>query len=174
MLQQESITTSSAHNQEGNTSRVTFDVTWDHVSSWVKELSTFLKENEIVPDVILGVSRGGLTPGVMLSYSLNIPFYPLVISTRDFKDEFSFLTNIYEDIRRLKMKYKSILIVDDISDEGATLSFIKNGFNLSSDSSVKILVSTLVYKTKSKVVPDYTLITWNGNDMWFVFPWERL
>ena len=40
--------------------------------------------SEYMPQVIVGIARGGLTPGVMLSHWLNLPFKPIHASLRDF------------------------------------------------------------------------------------------
>jgi hypoxanthine phosphoribosyltransferase len=38
------------------------------------------------PEVIVGISRGGLTPGVMISHWMNLPFKPIQAALRDFPE----------------------------------------------------------------------------------------
>ncbi len=51
------------------------------------EICALIEKDDFVPDVIVGISRGGLIPGVMISHKLNIPFKPVHASTRDFPHE---------------------------------------------------------------------------------------
>ena len=71
------------------------------------------------PDYIVGISRGGLLPAVMISHYLNIPMKPLQVSLRDHEGCVSDL-GMAEDA----FDGKNILIVDDINDQGNTLNWI--------------------------------------------------
>lgn len=66
------------------------------------------------PDYIVGITRGGLIPGIMLSYYLDIPFHALG------HDESN--TWMAEDA----FDGKNILIIDDINDTGTTFETIAN------------------------------------------------
>ena len=50
-------------------------VTWDEVDQLVFKLYKQLKDQDI--DKVVGISRGGLIPGVMLSHWLDAGFEPL-------------------------------------------------------------------------------------------------
>ena len=65
------------------------------------------------PAVIVGIARGGLTPGVMISHWLNLPFKPIHASLRDFPHWEAYLP---------KPTDKRVLVVDDICDSGETFS----------------------------------------------------
>ena len=69
---------------------------------------------------IVGISRGGLIPGVIISHALDIPFEPLQWQTRDgdLKDTLSIALKSTEDPN-------DILFVDDICDSGLTIGQIK-------------------------------------------------
>ncbi len=71
------------------------------------------------PDYIVGISRGGLLPAVMISHYFDIPMKPLQVSLRDGGDCVSDL-GMAEDA----FDGKNILIVDDINDQGTTLNWI--------------------------------------------------
>jgi len=71
------------------------------------------------PDYIVGISRGGLLPAVMISHYFDIPMKPLQVSLRDGNDCVSDL-GMAEDA----FDGKNILIVDDINDQGSTLNWI--------------------------------------------------
>jgi len=69
------------------------------------------------PDVIVGVSRGGLLPGVMMSHWMKKPFKPIKAALRDFPE--------WEDYLPRKTD-KRVLIVDDVCDSGETFHKIRN------------------------------------------------
>ena len=73
------------------------------------------------PDYIVGLTRGGLLPAVMISHYLNIPMQSLDVSLRDGGECTSNL-GMAEDA----FAGKNILIVDDINDQGSTLNWIMN------------------------------------------------
>lgn len=100
------------------------------------------------PDYIVGITRGGLIPAVMISQYLNVPMYTLGVSLRDGEGGESnlwmaedalgpnskerFIENpvdvsgILEAASDLLENgtYTNILIVDDINDTGATFNWI--------------------------------------------------
>jgi len=73
------------------------------------------------PDYIVGLTRGGLLPAVMISHYLNIPMQSLDISLQDGGECVSNL-GMGEDA----FEGKNILVVDDINDQGSTLNWIMN------------------------------------------------
>ena len=97
------------------------------------------------PDYVVGITRGGLIPAVMISQYLDVPMHTLNISFRDgeggpesnlwmAEDAYGYVP--YEgtelpavrDPNRVTTNpavRKKILIVDDINDSGRTLNWIK-------------------------------------------------
>ena len=89
------------------------------------------------PDYIVGLTRGGLVPAVMLSHYLDVPLHTLNVSLRDGNGRESnlwmaedALGYIQEEDRKanggwkhLASKRKNILIVDDINDQGTTINW---------------------------------------------------
>ena len=101
------------------------------------------------PDYIVGLTRGGLIPAVMISHYLNVPMHALSVSLRDndtapesnlwmaedalgpnsrerFIENPADVAGILEAASDLLENgtYKEILIVDDINDTGATFNWI--------------------------------------------------
>lgn len=71
------------------------------------------------PDYIVGLTRGGLLPAVMISHYLDVPMQSLDVSLRDGGECTSNL-GMAEDA----YNGKNILVVDDINDQGSTLNWI--------------------------------------------------
>ena len=52
--------------------------TWDEQLSDTDDICDQIEKDKFLPDVIVGISRGGLIPGVMISHKLNIPLSPFM------------------------------------------------------------------------------------------------
>mgnify|MGYP004004155773 FL=1 len=80
------------------------------------------------PDYIVGITRGGLIPAVMLSHYLNTKMHTLDVRLRDSDDEPESNSWMANNAYNFK---KNILIVDDINDTGETINWIKKDWELS-------------------------------------------
>ena len=98
------------------------------------------------PHYIVGVTRGGLIPAVMLSHYLNVPMHTLKVSLLEGSDDdcesnlwmsedaFGYVPKEEQEIIKSRWdvsKKKNILIVDDINDTGATFNWIKKDWQSS-------------------------------------------
>ena len=108
------------------------------------------------PDYIVGITRGGLTPAVMISHYLDIPMKSLDISLRDGgdcvsncgmaedalgyprqervvadKNDIGAVLDAASDLLEEGENYKNILVVDDINDTGATFNWLMNDWQAS-------------------------------------------
>ena len=82
----------------------------------VHDINRQLLHDKWIPEVILGISRGGLYQAVLLSQYLNRPLLPICYHTRDFSDIVN--TLIPSDLSQ----YNNLLVVDDICDSGKTFA----------------------------------------------------
>ena len=103
-------------------------------------------------ECIYGIPRGGLPIAIHLSHALNIPCK---------YGNFNFFT----------VPYKTIMIVDDISDTGKSfMSSLRAGY--ATNENLKILTAALHIKAETKVVPDFYIDEYDTK-FWLVYPWER-
>ena len=74
------------------------------------------------PDIVVGLTRGGLVPANMISQYFDVPLETLKVKLRDIKpgEENESKANL----ANLAYTGKHILVVDDINDTGATLDHI--------------------------------------------------
>lgn len=127
-------------------------LSFDSFQRCISEICRQITNSQWRPDYVVGISRGGLLPAVMISHYLNVPMKPLQVSLRDGGDCVSdcgmaedalgypkqerFISDAELDIGRALgaasslleegENYKNILIVDDINDTGATFNWIMN------------------------------------------------
>ena len=137
-------------------------VTWDDVRANLWSLIEQLQDEPI--DLIIGISRGGLIPGVMLSHRLEVPFQPLQWQTRDDTKERDFLSLVSLD----KMKNigpENILFVDDICDSGKTITEIR--------SQLPHGRWAVLYSKMDNMGIDFIGKRVYNNKQWIVFPWEK-
>jgi hypothetical protein len=128
-----------------------------------------LKQDDFVPDIIVGLSRGGLIPGVMISHYLDVKFMPLSWSTRDHAMRTSDAA-LAEDALTQK-----ILIVDDICDTGRTFSEIKENWQSCVRDTIPwhttVRFASLHFRNGANTNVEYRGETVNGPE-WIVYPWE--
>jgi adenine/guanine phosphoribosyltransferase-like PRPP-binding protein len=120
------------------------------MTSLVGKICRELALSDWKPDYIVGITRGGLIPAVMISQYFNIPLHTLNVSLRDSEigpesnlwmaedalgpnsrerliEDSNDIGSILEAASSLLEEggtYKNILIVDDINDQGTTLNWI--------------------------------------------------
>ena len=149
----------------------------NHISSICRDLSL----SDWRPDYIVGITRGGLLPAVMISQYFSIPMQSLDISLRDGGGCVSNL-GMAEDA----YDGKNILIVDDINDKGATLNWIMADWpsgcfpdDLKWDTvwnnNVRFAVVVDNLASQCQVGMDYVGMEVNKaeKDVWIEFPYEE-
>lgn len=145
-------------------------VSWEDIENWCSTIRDKVVEN-FSPDVIVGLSRGGLVPARILSDSLWI------------KDLLSVKTEhwgitatksgeaVLNDPGKLNLRGKKVLVVDDITDTGQSMKLAYD-FVKSQDPR-EVRTATMLHITRSEFVPDFY-----GEEVssekwtWFIFPWN--
>ena len=133
---------------------------------------TYLRDLEILQgqvrttkvDVIVGLVRGGLIPAVSLSHALDIPMFTFdphcLHADGQPRDE------IYLPISPGAIR--KVLIVDDIADNGITLTKAKDFFKHRGFAVTTACVH--LNKEKSSIVPDHYVNDSKG--IWVCYPYE--
>ena len=143
---------------------------WNEMRRDVNTLCREILLDGFNPEVIVGLSRGGLTPGVIMSHWMQKQFKPLKSSLRDFPE--------WEDYLPKKTDER-VLIVDDICDSGETFDRIKSyikgpRINQPLELPVEVRFATLWWNNECNVEPHYYVneIAKDSTGTWIHFPWE--
>ena len=177
-------------------------VTWDDVQRQTQEILRQIQQDNWLPDYIVGITRGGLTPANLLSQYLDIKMHTLDVRLRDgdgevesnlWMSEEAFGYNSTQD----KVKgarwdpglRKKVLIVDDINDSGATIKWIvedwqsscspgnheecKSVWNTVWGNTVRFAVLYNNLASDSDVNYSAQEINKIEDPSWIVFPWEE-
>jgi xanthine phosphoribosyltransferase len=162
----------------------------EFVKSGVLEIARQMFKQDFRPDYIVGLTRGGLIPGVMLSHYLDLPFYALDPRESNLwmaEDAFGYVPADDQEVikSRWDISYrKNILIVDDINDRGNTFKNLKEDWRsgclpkedaaLNSVWHRNVIFAALIENQASDFDADFVGLEINKveNPEWCVFPWE--
>jgi uncharacterized protein len=143
-------------------------MTWDELGHGVRELATAAHADGFVPDLVLGIARGGLLVagalgyalGVKNTFTMNVEFYTGI-------DERLDMPMILPPVPELiDLEEARVLIADDVADTGLTLMLVKD-FCAGKVGEVRCAV--LYEKPRSAVRCEYV---WRRTDHWIDFPWS--
>jgi uncharacterized protein len=150
------------------------------------------------PDYVVGITRGGLVPAVMISHYFDVRMEALKVSLRDggecesncwmAEDAFGYVPTEERGESGTQVdpaKRKNILVVDDINDTGATINWIMNDWKSSClpnhsawdhvwGNNVRFAVLFDNLSSESKIAVNYSAETINKaeQDVWIDFPYE--
>ena len=99
-------------------------VSWQEFQALVNKICRDINNSDWRPDYIVGITRGGLLPALMMSHYFEVPCQTLKVSLRDDNDCESNLWMAENAFGHELDRPANILIVDDINDTGATLNWI--------------------------------------------------
>lgn len=168
------------------------------VKGWVHEIIRSMATDGWRPDYVVGLTRGGLVPALMLSQYLDVPMETLKVSFRDAdanpesnlwmaEDAFGYVPEGERVLADFDYNFhaKNILIVDDINDTGATLQWIQEDWRSTcmphddrwEDVWGNNVRTAVLINNEASDFTDVDYAGLNINKMeepiWCVFPWEN-
>ena len=151
----------------------TINYDWHNVDKAIQSIAMQMYESEWRPDYIVGITRGGLVPAVILSHMTNIPMHTLCVQLAAEGLEENTESNI--KMAGDAINNKNILIIDDINRGGDALEWIINDWALSEESLHKnVKFASLIMHPNSKVDTDYFYEELDTDvENWVNFPWEQ-
>ena len=158
------------------------EYTWEGIEIGVNSIAMQMFKDEWRPDYIVGITRGGLIPGVLLSHTTDIPMKTLCVQLKS--DGLEEVTEHNVQMARDALKNnKKILIIDDINRGGDAISWIIDdwqdaigmvGDYKSESWHTNVRFASLIDNPNSKVPMDYCNeeIDLDEEELWMEFPWE--
>jgi len=175
-------------------------LTDDQIKKGVHDIIRQMSADNWRPDYIVGITRGGLIPAVLMSHYTGMRMETIDVRLRDSENSpehalwmaeeaYGYDDKDYYDPamghnKTSELKRKNILILDDINDTGATFNWIKQDWQASclpSDPSWNsiwgnnVRFATIVNNIASPFEINYSSIEINKaeEDTWVVFPYEE-
>ncbi len=134
-----------------------------------REVARKIKKEKFKPDYIIGITRGGWIPSVLLSDELGIKNLLSIkiehwgiTAQRDKKAHLVVPLN-------LDLEGKKILLVDDLTDTGESIQLALK--HLKEKKVREVKVAALIHKAQSKFIPDFfaqRVEQWK----WIILPWN--
>ncbi len=140
-------------------------INWPEYGSLAEALAVKVSSSHEVFDLVVGIARGGIPVAMVVSDRLNVPI--------DFINVKSYTGIARRGAPRIvstlteNISGKSVLLVDDLVDQGDTLAFLKS--HLESMGPKRLRTAVLFKKPWTKTEPDYFL---ESVERWIVFPFE--
>ena len=136
----------------------TRNLTWLDVESYCYELANIVRSRKWEFDSIYAITRGGLFPALMLSHLLHIKLVDTICISSYQETEKHAISAI-----KLAEPGKDALIVDDISDTGDTLAYLRRSCNCKMMTIIAKPAGAHLASAYARLVPQET---------WVNFPWE--
>lgn len=141
------------------------DVSWNDFHSLVKALVRAVAPWK--PQIILPIGRGGYYPGTLMAHMLQTEIYPVRLSRRE-RDVVVRATPEWLLPPSPAVAGHRVLVVDEISSTGETLSIVRE--RVREMKAIEVRTAVLYAHVRGVDVPDYiALIT----DDLVINPWDR-
>jgi hypoxanthine phosphoribosyltransferase len=144
-------------------------LTWQAFGDGSRELARAILADGFRPDVVVAIARGGMLLAGALAYAMGIKSCGAL--------NVEFYTDVHETLPdpvllppmldAPALEGKRVLLVDDVSDSGRTLSMVLQ--LLRSTTGAKVRSAVLYTKPGTIQQADYT---WARTDRWIDFPWS--
>lgn len=145
------------------------------IKSGVLDIVQQMYKDNWRPDYIVGITRGGLIPAVLMSHYTGIKMHTLDVRLRDGDDECETNCWMAEDASN----GKKILVLDDINDTGETFKWIKQDWEGSVVDDIDwgntVRFAAIIDNAPSEMDVEYSSIEINKleDPSWIVFPFEE-
>lgn len=154
---------------------------WTQINNAIQDIAMAMYKDTWRPDYIVGITRGGLIPAVLISHMTDIPMHTLCVQLGTDGLEENTESNCWmsEDA----FAGKNILIIDDINRGGDAMDWIMKDWQASCLPSAvdqwdktwhhNVRFASLLSSPNSIVDTDYFSVEFDDElEHWIQFPWE--
>ncbi|WWO95296.1 MAG: phosphoribosyltransferase family protein [Candidatus Dasytiphilus stammeri] len=149
-------------------------VSWETIEQLSLNIASIIREQKIPYDCIIGISRSGWIPAVIIAHNLGVRELTSICIKRNQTDKINSekVSPHIIDIGLMTEKYLNWIVIDDIVGTGETIKLIRNKFAIPNRS---IFVASLFFNSKNgdcnkinRLVDYYA----KEEKEWIRFPWE--
>ncbi|WWO98691.1 MAG: phosphoribosyltransferase family protein [Candidatus Dasytiphilus stammeri] len=149
-------------------------VSWEKIEKLSLNIASIIREQNIPYDCIVGISRSGWIPAVIIAHNLGVRELTSICIKRNKTDEINSekITPKIIDIGLMAEKYLNWIVIDDIVGSGETIKFLRNKFYLPNRS---IFVASLFFNSQNGDISKINrLVDYYAKEEqeWIRFPWE--
>jgi hypoxanthine phosphoribosyltransferase len=141
---------------------------WNEVQKAAENLAKKIKKSGFKPDYLIGITTGGLYPLALLAKKLDCKSILTISAKSESKDGKKRVEAIY--LPKINLKRKRVLLIDDITNSGATLIKISNIITEHYQPKALRTATLGANMDMAKTTPDYYELVEKGD--WIKFPWE--
>ncbi|HEX9260935.1 MAG TPA: phosphoribosyltransferase [Candidatus Bathyarchaeia archaeon] len=141
--------------------------TWNNIQRMLHNQAERICKSSFKPQIILGISRGGLVPARVLSDLLENRNLAIVwLESLQVVDGDKRPQMLVQALS-IDVAGKKVLIVDDVADTGRSLITVKQ--HVLQNGAEETRIATLYFKPWSELKPEYYE---KETGRWIIFPWD--
>ncbi|MDT8271685.1 MAG: phosphoribosyltransferase family protein [Desulfomonilia bacterium] len=145
-------------------------LSWEEVEELLWKIYLDLKASNFNPDVVIGVARGGLAPArILVDYLQKKYICTFQMGHWETDTQLTDATTLIFPLPEVDLSNRSVLVVDDISDEGGTMEEVVTYLTPRVG---QIRTAVLVSKADSRFMADFCPRVMN-QWRWVLFPWSK-
>lgn len=152
-------------------------VSYNRIHAIMKDLAGQVTESGFEPDYIVAIGTGGFIPARMIKTFINRPILTVGIAYYDLNDNLMDKPNIIQwiDEADSKLEGKKILLVDEVDDSRATISYCLETLLTHRPEEIAVVVVHNKEKEKRGAIPPDIKRYFAGEtmeDKWICYPWD--
>ncbi|WWO99715.1 MAG: phosphoribosyltransferase family protein [Candidatus Dasytiphilus stammeri] len=149
-------------------------ISWEKIENLSLKIASIIREQKIPYDCIIGISRSGLIPAVIIAHNLGVRELTSICIKRNKTDDIN-SEKVYPqiiDIGLMAEQYLNWIVIDDIVGSGETIKFIRNKFSIPKRT---IFVASLFFNSQNgdlNKIKRWVNYYAKEEQEWIRFPWE--